>query len=51
VQSYSNTGVVHIIAISGMQLALIYGFLVMVFKPFLKYRFSKWLKPVSIILT
>jgi competence protein ComEC len=31
VQAYSNTGVVHIIAISGMHLALIYGLLVWVF--------------------
>ncbi|MEJ7588643.1 MAG: ComEC/Rec2 family competence protein [Ferruginibacter sp.] len=32
VQAYSNTGVVHIIAISGMHLALIYFLLVQVFK-------------------
>ena len=31
VQAYSNTGVVHIIAISGMHLALIYGLLVWLF--------------------
>ena len=51
VQSYSNTGVVHIIAISGMQLALIYGFLLIIFKPIAKYRISKWIKPILIILT
>ncbi|MEO7309443.1 MAG: ComEC/Rec2 family competence protein [Chitinophagaceae bacterium] len=33
VQSYSNTGVVHIIAISGMHLGLIYGLLVLLFRP------------------
>ena len=33
VQRYSNTGVVHIIAISGMHLGLIYGLLVFLFKP------------------
>ncbi|MBN8719159.1 MAG: ComEC/Rec2 family competence protein [Sediminibacterium magnilacihabitans] len=32
-QSYSNTGVVHIIAISGMHLAMIYGLLVFLLKP------------------
>lgn len=38
VQAYSNTGVVHIIAISGMHLALIYVLLVAIFArlPFLK---------------
>ncbi len=38
VQAYSNTGVVHIIAISGMHLALIYVMLVWVFSrlPFIK---------------
>ena len=51
VQSYTNTGVVHIIAISGMQLALIYGFLLVIFKPFQKIRLIRFLKPLTIILT
>ncbi len=50
VQSYTNTGVVHIIAISGMQLALIYGFLIIIFKPFSKFRFIRFLKPIVIII-
>jgi competence protein ComEC len=33
VQSYTNTGVVHIIAISGMHLALIYALLLLITKP------------------
>lgn len=49
VQSYTNTGVVHIIAISGMQLALIYVFLLLIFKPFSKFRFVKFLKPFTIL--
>jgi len=49
VQSYTNTGVVHIIAISGMQLALIYGFLIIIFKPFQKFGFVRFLKPLVII--
>jgi competence protein ComEC len=49
VQSYTNTGVVHIIAISGMQLALIYGFLIIIFKPFQKIRLVGFLKPIVII--
>ncbi len=38
VQSYSNTGVVHIIAISGMHLGLIYGLLILLFRPFGKKK-------------
>ncbi|MBY0481315.1 MAG: ComEC family competence protein [Chitinophagaceae bacterium] len=33
-RSYSNTGVVHIIAISGLHLAMIYGLLIWLLKPF-----------------
>lgn len=49
VQAYSNTGVVHIIAISGMHLGLIYVMLLWLFKriPFL--RRSKIIKVVFII--
>jgi competence protein ComEC len=51
VQSYTNTGVVHIIAISGMQLALIYVFLLLIFKPFAKFRLTKILRPITILAT
>ncbi len=49
VQAYSNTGVVHIIAISGMHLALIYVMLVWLFAriPFIKK--SKWLQVLLIL--
>ena len=50
VLSYSHTGVVHIIAISGMQLALIYGLLSVVFRPFKNIRMIKWLKPLVVII-
>lgn len=33
IQSYSNTGVIHVIAISGMHLGLIYWLLVLILKP------------------
>jgi competence protein ComEC len=46
VQSYTNTGVVHIIAISGMHLALIYGLLLLLTKPLRR----KHLQPVRILL-
>lgn len=44
VQAYSNTGVVHIIAISGMHLALIYLLLVWVFAKIPGVKKSKWLQ-------
>jgi competence protein ComEC len=40
VQSYTNTGVVHIIAISGMHLALIYGLLLLMTRPLRKKHFQ-----------
>jgi competence protein ComEC len=49
VQSYTNTGVVHIIAISGLHLGLIYWLLVQLLKPLRRKRISKWLNPVIII--
>jgi competence protein ComEC len=44
VQAYSNTGVVHIIAISGMHLALIYLLLVWLFAKIPIINKSKWLQ-------
>ncbi len=49
VQAYSNTGVVHIIAISGMHLGIIYMALVWLLKPFKRTRGIKWIKPVIIL--
>lgn len=50
VQSYSNTGVVHIIAISGLHLGMIYGLLLFLIKPFSKNKMVKLLKPIFILL-
>lgn len=50
VQEYTNTGIVHIIAISGMHLALIYGALLWILRWWPKHRFSEVLKGVLIIL-
>ena len=50
VQAYSNTGVVHIIAISGMHLALIYALLVIVFANIPLIKKSK-LVQVALILS
>ncbi len=49
VQSYTNTGVVHIIAISGLHLGLIYWLLSMALKPLQKRKKIRWLRPVLII--
>ena len=49
VQAYSNTGVVHIIAISGMHLALIYVLLVFIFSKIPFINKSKWLQVIFIL--
>ncbi len=49
VQAYSNTGVVHIIAISGLHLAMIYGLLLVLFRPFQQIRFFRFIKPLVVI--
>jgi competence protein ComEC len=50
VQSYTNTGVVHVIAISGLHLGLIYWLLLLLTKPLKRRRQSWWLR-LLIILT
>jgi competence protein ComEC len=49
IQSYSHTGVVHIIAISGLHLALIYELLQFFLKKFRNTRAGKWLQPIIVI--
>lgn len=49
VQSYSNTGVVHIIAISGLHLGMIYGLLLWIFKPFKRKKWNKIIEPLVIL--
>jgi competence protein ComEC len=49
VQAYSNTGVVHIIAISGLHLGMIYMALVWLLQPFKKTKWVKWFKPAIIL--
>jgi competence protein ComEC len=49
VQSYSDTGAVHIIAISGLHLGLIYWLLTLLCKPLAKRKGGKILQPVLII--
>ncbi len=49
VQAYSNTGVVHIIAISGLHLGMIYGALLWTFSFFKRKKWVRWVKPVVIL--
>lgn len=49
VQSYSNTGVVHIIAISGMHLGLIYWLLMLLCGSFRNRKWSRYVQPVVIV--
>lgn len=50
VQAYSNTGVVHIIAISGLHLALIYGIMIWLLHPLKKTRGGVILSSLIIIV-
>lgn len=49
VQSYSHTGVVHIIAISGLHLALIYAMLQWALRWMPDKNYGHWLKPILLI--
>lgn len=49
VQQYSNTGVIHVIAISGMHLAMIYGLLIILLKPLQKAVATRWLRGIIIL--
>lgn len=49
VQSYANTGVVHIIAISGLHLGLVYWLLATLLQPVTTFTRIKWLKPAGVI--
>ncbi|MBX3256679.1 MAG: ComEC/Rec2 family competence protein [Chitinophagaceae bacterium] len=49
VQQYSNTGVIHVIAISGMHLAMIYGLLIVLLRPLQKNNQTKMLRGLIIL--
>ena len=50
VQAYSNTGVVHIIAVSGMHLGIIYLLLSKLVQPFRKKRSARWISAIAILV-
>lgn len=49
VQSYTNTGVVHLIVIAGLHLGLIYWLLLLMAKPLKRKKYGKWIRPVFVI--
>ncbi|MBA4168401.1 MAG: ComEC/Rec2 family competence protein [Chitinophagaceae bacterium] len=49
VQSYSNTGVVHVVAISGLHLGLVYALLKYLCIPLGKKSIGRWLSPLVIL--
>lgn len=48
-QAYSNTGVVHVVAISGLHLGLIYAMLNMFCRPLANRKLGKVIKPVVVL--
>ena len=49
-KAYSNTGVIHVIAISGLHLGLIYGLLIGIFKWIPGSTIKKWIAPPVMLL-
>jgi competence protein ComEC len=50
VRSYSNTGVVHIIAISGLHLGMIYGALIFLLSPVKSRRWYRFVMPITVLV-
>lgn len=50
IQAYNNTGVVHIIIISGLRMGMIYAMLIWFFNPFKTNRWVRFVKPITIII-
>jgi competence protein ComEC len=49
-QSYINTGVVHVIAVSGLHLGIIYGLLILLFNRVHRKWMQQWAKPIILIV-
>ena len=49
-KAYSNTGVIHVIAISGLHLGLIYGLLIGIFNWIPDATIKKWIAPPTMLL-
>jgi len=48
--AYSNTGVIHIIAISGLHLGMIYSLLLLLFKPIMRFKKLRWIRTGAILV-
>jgi len=48
-QAYSNTGAIHVIVLAGLHLGMIYGLLVLLFRPLAHKRWCRWLRPLVIL--
>lgn len=49
--AYSRTGVIHVIAISGMHLGLVYGILLLLTNPLKRFRYTQWPRPLIILVS
>lgn len=49
-QAYNNTGVIHIIIISGLRMGMIYSMLIFLFSPFKNRKWTLFVKPIVILL-
>jgi competence protein ComEC len=50
IQAYNNTGVIHIIVISGLRMGMIYGLLLLLFSPFKTKKWVRVVKAITIII-
>jgi competence protein ComEC len=50
VKAYSNTGTLHVLAVSGMHVGLIFAILSMLLKPLSKWKRGEWLKHLLILI-
>ena len=50
IQAYNNTGVIHIIIISGLRMGMIYALMLSLLSPFKNKKWMRFVKPITIII-
>ncbi len=50
IQAYNNTGVIHIIIISGLRMGMIYALMLSLLSPFKNKKWMRFVKPIAIII-